>query len=746
MKIDNIANQILNAAFNEAIYNKHEYVTPEHILFASLYFDEGKALVKSCGGDVEELKNDLQEYFNSHLEKVEQGEPLPSVMFENILRNTEMQALSSGREMSGIGDIIVSIYNEPDCFASYYMKKQGIEILNILNYISHGSSLFPEGEEREDEVYSDEKEQLEMKDKKKYIEHFAEELTAKAARGEIDPLIGRENILTRTIQVLCRRNKNNPIHVGDPGVGKTAITEGLASMIAAGNVPDVLKGNKIYHLDMGAMIAGTKFRGDFEERIKNVLKEIENEKNAIIYIDEIHTVIGAGATGAGAMDASNILKPFLVSGKIKCIGATTYEEYRKFFEKDKALARRFQKIEIPEPTVEETFEILKGLKEKYETFHNVKYSEKSLRTACELADKYINDRFMPDKAIDVIDETGAYVKLHAVSGTTVDITEKDIEATVSIIAKIPEKSVSSNETEQLRQLDTLLKASLFGQDKAIETVVNAIKRSRAGLSEGEKPVASLLFVGPTGVGKTELARQTSSILGIPFIRFDMSEYQEKHSVARLIGAPPGYVGYDEGGLLTESIRKNPHCVLLLDEIEKAHEDIYNVLLQVMDYATLTDNAGKRADFKNVILIMTSNAGARDIGKSMVGFGARTYDKTNITKSVERVFSPEFRNRLTDTIVFNNIDETMAVLIAKKGFKLVEGKLSSKNITLDISEECYAWIGKAGISSVYGAREILRLINEKINNHLVDEILFGKLKNGGKIKIFIKDDAIVFEVV
>lgn len=739
MKIDNIANQIINAAYNEARFRQHEFITPEHLLFASLYFDEGKAIIKYCGGSVEELKGSLLEYFEVHVPKAGNGEPTASVLFEEVLRTTEMQAISSGREISGIGDILVSIYNADDTFASYYMRTQGIELYDILTYISHGDLTYEEEEEADNTG-----EEVQHHGEKSNLAHYAVDLTQRAADGDIDPLIGREEILRRTIQVLCRRLKNNPIHVGDPGVGKTAITEGLASLIAGGKVPEPLKECRIYHIDMGSMIAGTKYRGEFEERLKKVFKELEKKQNAIVYIDEIHTIIGAGATGQGALDASNILKPFLVSGKIKCIGSTTFDEYRKFFEKDKALARRFQKIDIPEPTLDETFEILMGLRENYETFHGVTYTDKALRSAVELSSKYINDRFLPDKAIDVIDEAGAFARLNSVESTK-QITEKEIEKTVALIAKIPEKSLSEDETEHLRNLELLLKASIYGQDMAVERVVRSIKKSRAGLSEPDKPVSAFLFVGPTGVGKTELAKQTAHIMGIPFIRFDMSEYQEKHSVARLIGAPPGYVGYDEGGQLTEAIRKSPHAVLLLDEIEKAHEDIYNILLQVMDYATLTDNNGKKADFKNIILVLTSNAGAREIGKSMVGFGSREFDKSNISKAVDKIFSPEFRNRLSDIVIFNHIDMHMAELVAEKGFRQIENRLKSRGITLNIDGACYTWFGKKGLSSVYGAREILRLIDERVNNRLVDEVLFGKLKHGGVVSVVLKDDELLFEV-
>lgn len=648
-----------------------------------------------------------------------------------------------------------------------YFKKNGIKKLDVLKYISHGVSLVPKNMETSlksletdtyleayqyaddweydyeyEDIDEDEDIDEESSSKSNFLEHFTIDLTEKARKGKIDPLIGREDILERTIQVLSRRLKNNPIHVGDPGVGKTAITEGLARLIAEDKVPKSLKGSKIYYLDMGSMLAGTKYRGDFEERIKKVLNEIQNQPKAIVYIDEIHTIVGAGAVSDGAMDASNIIKPFLTQGTLRFIGSTTYEEYKKYFEKDRALSRRFQKIDVPEPSIDDTFKILKGLKDRYEEYHKVKYTDSALRLAAELSAKYIQDRHLPDKAIDVIDETGAYVRLHAKDeDKVITIKNKDIERTVSAIARIPIQSVSRDEISKLKNLDVKLKSTIFGQDKAIDTVVQAIKRSRAGFNENEKPVASLLFVGPTGVGKTELAKQLSLHLGIPFIRFDMSEYQEKHTVSRLIGAPPGYVGYEEGGLLTDAIRKTPHCVLLLDEIEKAHPDIYNVLLQVMDYAVLTDNNGKKADFRNVILIMTSNAGAREVGRTLIGFDSRNVDRSAMTKEVERIFSPEFRNRLDDIVVFNHINEEMALLITKKAINQFKEKLKTKNIKLKVTERCCKWIAQKGLSSIYGAREILRYVQDKIKTYFVDEVLFGELSKGGTAIIDVVDGEI-----
>ncbi|NLB78719.1 MAG: ATP-dependent Clp protease ATP-binding subunit ClpA, partial [Clostridiaceae bacterium] len=708
------------------------------------------SIIENCGGNIDSIKNDLTEFFKNNMSIVEDSEPLESLGVNSIMQATAYQCLSSGKDVIYIGDIIVALYGEKESFANYILQKNGIKRIDVLKYISHGISLVPKNKDTSlkpvdpktdpdeeytgDSAYSD--------SKSNFLSGFTIDLTEKARKGKIDPLIGREDIIERTIQVLSRRMKNNPVHVGDPGVGKTAITEGLAKMIVEHKVPKALLDSKIYYLDMGSLVAGTKYRGDFEERIKKVLNEIQLEDNSIVYIDEIHTIVGAGAVSDGAMDASNIIKPFLTQGNLRFIGSTTYEEYKKYFEKDRALSRRFQKIDVPEPSIEDTCKILFGLKDRYEDFHNVKYSDEALRLAAELAAKYINDRHLPDKAIDVIDETGAYVRLHSENeNNTIAITPKDIERTVSSIAKIPEQSVSTNEIMQLKKLDEKLKSEIFGQDNAIETVTRAIKRSRAGFNENDKPVASLLFVGPTGVGKTELSKQLASVLAVPLIRFDMSEYQEKHTVARLIGAPPGYVGYEEGGLLTDAIRKTPYCVLLLDEIEKAHPDIFNVLLQIMDYATLTDNNGKKADFRNIVLIMTSNAGAREVGRTMIGFDSRNIDRGAITKEIERLFSPEFRNRLDEIVVFNHINEDMALLIAKKAVKNFAEKLKSKNIKIRATRKCYKWIAEKGLSSAYGAREIIRVVQEKIKTYFVDEVLFGELSNGGIAVIDVVDDEI-----
>lgn len=756
MRLDETTNRIIMAGYSQAKQQKHEYFTPEHILYASLFFDEVKTIIKSCGGNIENIKKDLLAYFKEHIPVTEDSDPIESVDVNNVIQSTAFHCASSGKDVIYIGDIIASLYNLEESFARYILLKNGVKKLDLLRYISHGVSLVPTKpkdtslqtiesytEDFEDEFEEDYEDDFDEDfEGNEFLSNFTIELTAKAKRGEIDPVIGREDIINRTIQVLSRRLKNNPIHVGEPGVGKTAITEGLANMIAEDRVPKSLKNCKIYYLDMGSLIAGTKYRGDFEERIKKVLNEIKEQKKAIVYIDEIHTIVGAGSVSDGAMDASNIIKPFLTEGKLRFIGSTTYDEYKKYFEKDRALSRRFQKIDVPEPSVEDTYKILLGLKDRYEKFHNVKYTDKALKHAAELSAKYIQDRFLPDKAIDVIDETAAYIRLNCEDEEkTITIKEKDIERTVSFIARVPQETVSRDEITKLKNLDKELKSQIFGQDNAINAVTTAIKRSRAGFNEGEKPVASLLFVGPTGVGKTELSKQLSKILNIPLIRFDMSEYQEKHTVARLIGSPPGYVGYEEGGLLTEAIRKNPHCVLLLDEIEKAHPDIFNVLLQIMDYATLTETNGRKADFRNVILIMTSNAGARDVGKTLIGFDQRSVDVSAMTKEVEKVFSPEFRNRLDDIVVFNHIDEKMAVLIAKKAINQFREKLKEKNIKLRVSSKCYKWLAEKGKTSVFGAREILRIVQEEIKTYFVDEVLFGELSKGGTAFIDVVDNRI-----
>jgi len=746
MRINDELHHILRAAYIEAKTREHEYLTPEHILFASLFFESPKEIIRRCGGDIGTLRSKIEVFFSKKIPRVPKtDEPIQSISFQNVMERAVYHTVSAQKEELEIGDILISILDEKESHAAKFLITEGITRLNLLNYISHGISVIPDDSRSTELTKPLEKEEKDSKENKA-LASFTTELVQKALCGELEPVIGREEILERTVQVLCRRYKNNPIHIGEAGVGKTAITEGLAQLIAKDKVPKPLKKAKIYCLDMGALLAGTRFRGDFEERLKKVIGELNRMRNVILFIDEIHTIVGAGAVSGGSMDASNILKPALTSGKIRCIGSTTYEEYRKFFDKDRALSRRFQPIEVPEPTVEETYQILAGLKDKYETFHDVVYTDEALRASAELSAKHINDRHLPDKAIDVLDESGSRTRIYRKDEDgTLTITPLEIEAVVARIARIPEKSVSTSETTRLKDLETSLKAVIFGQHSAIDRVVQAIRRSRAGFGDQNKPIASLLFAGPTGVGKTELARQLAATMGIPLIRYDMSEYQEKHTVSRLVGAPPGYVGYEEGGLLTEAIRKSPHAILLLDEIEKAHQDIFNTLLQVMDYATLTDNNGRKADFRNVVIIMTSNAGAREIGKTQVGFGERRVTRTAIADAVKRIFAPEFRNRLDAVVTFNDLTMEVVIDIVRKQIGEFVMQLRDKGILLEVDEEVYAWFARKGYSTDFGAREIARLIQDEMKNFFVDEVLFGRLIRGGTVNAQIENDGLVITV-
>jgi len=753
MKISESLNQVIMAAYAEANTRSHEFVTPEHLLYASLFFDDGAETIQKCGGDPEHLKRVLSKHLRESSPVVDGAQSVQSLGFQNILERAVWHTTSAQKDIVELGDVLVSIFDERESYASFFLRKEGLTRLSLLNYISHGVPVIPETtdvqkhDRKRDEGEPEQESREKEAEQNKILRSFTTELTAKAKAGDIDPLIGREDILERTIQVLCRRFKNNPVHVGEPGVGKTAITEGLAQLIANEKVPKRLKGSKIYALDMGAIIAGTRFRGDFEERMKRVIAELQRQEKVVLFIDEIHNIVGAGAVSGGSLDASNILKPALASGKLRCIGSTTYDEYRKYFEKDGALSRRFQKIEVSEPSTDETIEILKGIKSKYEEYHRVSYTEEAIRSAAELSDKYINDRRLPDKAIDVIDEAGALANMKDTDeGIIKAVDLRDIEAVVAKIARIPEKSVSSSELDKLKDLETSLKTKIFGQDRAIELVVDAIKRSRVGFREPDKPVASLLFVGPTGVGKTELARQLATTLGVPLHRYDMSEYQEKHTVAKFVGAPPGYVGYEEGGLLTEAIRRNPHSVLLLDEIEKAHADIFNTLLQVMDYATLTDNNGRKADFRNVVILMTSNAGAREIGKQIIGFEAKSINQDAVYTAVERIFSPEFRNRLDGVVNFNGLTHEVVLMIVKKAIDEFSVQLQEKNVSLQATDRCYEWLAHKGYSQEFGAREIARLIQDKIKRFFVDEVLFGKLHGGGTAVVDIENDDVAVRVL
>jgi ATP-dependent Clp protease ATP-binding subunit ClpA len=747
MEINEELNRILAVAFADARSRTNEYLTPEHVFYASLFFETGAAIISQCGANVELLKKELETYLNEKVPKAARSDPQASLGFQELMEQAVVHTISAEKKELEIGDVYAALLEEKESFAAYLMQRQGVSRFNLLSVIAHGpdADLSAPRTGRAGDTGRSRKKETNAAKSGEFLSQFTRELTAKARSGESEPLIGREDILTRTLQVLCRRFKNNPIHVGDPGVGKTAITEGLAQRVVQGKVPPALRHIRIYALDMGALLAGTRFRGDFEERLKKVLAALQAEENAVLFIDEIHTVIGAGAVSGGSLDAANILKPVLSLGKLRCIGTTTHEEYKKYFEKDRALARRFQKIEIPEPTIEETYEILLGLRQRYQDFHRVIYPDETLKAAAELSGKHINDRFLPDKAIDVIDEAGAFARMNAPEkGAPLRIGVDAVEQVVARIAKIPRRGVSRSEVKSLQVLEQELKTRIFGQDAALEKVVWAIKRSRAGLRDADKPVAKFLFVGPTGVGKTELARQLAEVLSVPLLRFDMSEYQEKHTVSRLVGSPPGYVGYEEGGLLTEAVRKAPYCVLLLDEIEKAHADIFNTLLQVMDYATLTDNSGRKADFRNVVLIMTSNAGAKEIGRTMVGFSGKAVSGA-VTLAVEKLFSPEFRNRLDAIVTFNNLDEQVVARIVKKMIAEFGAQLAAKKVALKVSPASYPWLARRGFSQVFGAREVARLIQEKIKNPFVDEVLFGRLKNGGTAGITIRNDEIVIRV-
>lgn len=736
--------ETLSYAVDEAVKHKHEYVTLEHLLFALLEDSAARDILFNCGADIEQISKSLQEYFTDVLEKMPtnvQMMPELTSTFQSTIQHAILQAEGSGQKSVDGGNILAALYQAEQSYAVFLLLREGVTRLDMLNYIAHGISKVDNDESfplglGEDEEFAEER--AARGNQKKPLESFTVELVAKAANGEIDPIIGRNAEIERTIQVLCRRKKNNPLYVGEPGVGKTALAEGLALKISEGNVPEVLINAKIFALDMGAVLAGTRYRGDFEQRFKAIITDIKKEENAILFIDEIHTIVGAGAVGGGAMDASNILKPALADGTLRCVGSTTFAEYKSAFERDRALARRFQKIEIGEPTVEETYEILKGLKKFYEKHHSVKYSDEALRTASELAGKYINDRHLPDKAIDVIDEVGAATKLLDEEIRPKIISVQMVENTIARMAKIPPKSVVADEREQLKTLKTDLKGVIFGQDAAVDRVVDAIQISRAGLGHETKPVGSFLFSGPTGVGKTELSKQLAQQLGIEFLRYDMSEYAEPHTVSRLIGAPPGYVGFDQGGLLTEAIMRTPHAVLVLDEIEKAHPNLFNLLLQVMDSATLTDNNGKKADFRNVILIMTTNAGARELSSGGLGFRNAANTKGNAKGAIERMFTPEFLNRLDARVAFNPLDLEVIKNIVDKFINELNGQLAEKRVLVKLDDSAREWMAKNGFDARYGARPMARLINEKIKQPLAHEILFGELTEGGSVIVEEKD--------
>ncbi len=734
----------LNQAFKRARELHHEFMTVEHLLLALLDNPSAAEILTACGADLKELRRDLTNFLDETtplLPPDDERETQPTLGFQRVLQRAVFHVQSSGkREVSG-ANVLVAIFSEQESQAVYFLKKQNISRLEVVNYISHGISKIQDEESSEQQ---NEDEEGTESPQQNALEQFTTNLNELARQGRIDPLIGRKAEIERTVQVLCRRRKNNPLFVGEAGVGKTALAEGLAKRIVEGEVPEVLADSVIYSLDLGALLAGTKYRGDFEKRLKAVLAQLRKEPHAVLFIDEIHTIIGAGAASGGAMDASNLVKPVLASGDLRCIGSTTYQEYRGIFEKDRALARRFQKIDVPEPSVEECVQILEGLKSRFEEHHAVRYTHQALRTAAELADRYINDRHLPDKAIDVIDEAGANQRMQVPSRRKKTIGVKDIEAIVAKIARIPPKTVSSDDMQVLKNLERDMKMVIYGQDEAIDSLAAAIKLSRSGLANQEKPIGSFLFAGPTGVGKTEVTRQLARIMGIELIRFDMSEYMERHTVSRLIGAPPGYVGYDQGGLLTEAITKHPHAVLLLDEIEKAHPDVFNLLLQVMDHGTLTDNNGRKADFRNVILVMTTNAGADQLNRASIGF-TRQDHSSDAMEVIKRSFTPEFRNRLDGIIQFRQLGpETISQVVNKFVFEL-EGQLEEKGVTLELDEEARTWLAVHGYDPDMGARPMARLIQEKIKKPLAEALLFGELAGGGHLRITVKDEELAFEM-
>ena len=740
--------QALRRAIELANERRHEYATLEHLLLALTDDQDAVAVLRACGVDVERLKRELLEYVDGELKALTTNrleDAKPTASFHRVLQRAVIHVQSAGRERVTGANVLVAMFAERESHAVYFLQIQDMTRLDAVNYISHGIAKAAGRAERRTVEGADEDAQPEKPGRKGQdaLSAYCVDLNKKAKQGKIDPLIGREAEVERTIQVLCRRTKNNPLYVGEPGVGKTAIAEGLARRIVHGEVPEVLKGATIFSLDMGALLAGTRYRGDFEERLKGVMTELEAHPNAILFIDEIHTVIGAGATSGGAMDASNILKPQLQSGALRCIGSTTYKEYRSYFEKDRALVRRFQKIDVNEPSVEDTIKILQGLKPYYEKHHKVRYTAEAIRTAVELAARYIADRKLPDKAIDVIDEVGASQMLLPPGKRKKTITVKDVEAVVAKIARIPPKTVSRDDRENLRNLERDLKTVVFGQDKAIEALAAAIKLARAGLREPEKPIGSYLFSGPTGVGKTEVARQLARILGVEIHRFDMSEYMERHSVSRLIGAPPGYVGFDQGGLLTDAIDQHPYAVLLLDEIEKAHPDVFNILLQVMDYGKLTDHNGKSVDFRNIILIMTTNAGAADLAKAAIGFGRESRVGED-EEAIKRVFTPEFRNRLDAIIGFGHLAPDIVRMVVDKFVIQLEEQLADRQVQIRLTDGVRDWLARKGYDPSFGARPLGRVIQEHIKKPMADELIFGKLSGGGMVEVRLEGDALVFD--
>jgi ATP-dependent Clp protease ATP-binding subunit ClpA len=733
----------LNMAFRQAKDSRHEFMTVEHLLLALLDNPSSIEALKACAADMGKIRKELLDFIAETTPVIPEGEvereTQPTLGFQRVLQRAVFHVQSSGKSEVTGSNVLVAIFSEQESQAAYFLKKSDISRLDIVNFISHGISKI----EHVDSPQSTDEAQV--GEEPRTIDNFATNLNEEARKGNIDPLIGRDSELERTLQVLSRRRKNNPLFVGEAGVGKTAIAEGLANLLISDDVPEFLAETTIYSLDMGALLAGTKYRGDFEKRFKGLLKELEDDGNAILFIDEIHTIIGAGAASGGMMDASNLIKPLLSSGKLRCMGSTTYQEYQSVFEKDRALARRFQKIDVVEPSVEDTTKILQGLKEKYESHHGIRYTNKALRAAAQLSAKYINERFLPDKAIDVIDEAGAKQQLVAASKRKKVINNSDIESIVAKMARIPEKSVSSTEKDSLKTLDRNLKMVVFGQDHAIDELTSVIRLSRAGLSSEQKPVGSFLFAGPTGVGKTEVTQQLAKALGVELLRYDMSEYMEKHAVSRLIGAPPGYVGYEQGGLLTDAVIKHPHSVVLLDEIEKAHEDVYNILLQVMDHGTLTDNNGRKADFRNIVLVLTTNAGAHEITRQSIGF--KQQDQTiDAMGEINKTFSPEFRNRLDNIVWFNHLDEVVIQQVVDKFIVELQALLDEKGVSLELTKEAKKWLAVKGYDKTMGARPMSRLIQEQLKKPLANELLFGDLTHGGVAKVGVKKDKLVLSYI
>ena len=739
--LSNELENCLNSAFQVAREGRHEFLTVEHLLLAILDTPRVKEVLRACGGDTARLATELREHIEQTSPRLPEGddrEVQPTLGFQRVLQRAVFHVQSSGRKEVGVANVLVAIFSEKQSHAVFLLNRQDVSRLDIVNYVSHGmSKIADERSESKEEGAAPAATATEAEGSSA-LEKYASNLNKLAEEGKIDPLIGRQLEVERTIEILCRRRKNNPLYVGEAGVGKTAIAEGLARRIVEAQVPEVLAGCTIYSLDMGSLIAGTKYRGDFEKRLKAVLAELKKQPGAVLFIDEIHTVIGAGAASGGVMDASNLIKPVLTNGELRCIGSTTYQEYRGIFEKDHALARRFQKIDVVEPTVPETIEILKGLRSRFEEHHQVKYTDDALKAAAELSARHINERHLPDKAIDVVDEAGARLRLKPAAEREKVVEVHHIEDVVARIARIPAKTVSSNDKEVLRNLERNLKLVIFGQDRAVETLSSAIKMARSGLGDERKPVGSFLFAGPTGVGKTEVTRQLAIALGIEFIRFDMSEYMERHTVSRLIGAPPGYVGFDQGGLLTEAISKHPHAVLLLDEIEKAHPDVFNLLLQVMDHGTLTDNNGRKADFRHVIIVMTTNAGAADMARASIGFMPADNTSDGM-EAIKKMFSPEFRNRLDAVIQFGGLDAATIERVVEKLLVEIETQLEGKRVALQLDDASRRWLAEKGYDPKMGARPMARVIQEHIKRPLAEELLFGKLVGGGTVRATVKSD-------